>query len=423
MLLFKKKMKAGALQYVLVISVIIAILIISFVSLVYLQQKTTIKYNFSKEAITNSQFCFDMLRYKKVNYNTETTFDFSDNELATNTFVKKHWGIFDIGIATASVKNEQFQKIALLGFQNPDRKALYLKDNNQSLVLVGNTKIVGDVALPKQGVKSGNIAGESFYGNKLIDGLQNSSNNELPKIKNLDFLLDFSKSYERLINYISFELKENIELCQSFLDKTLLFESNSSINLYNTSLTGNIVIASKSSITVNASCKLKDVILIAPEVILKNGVSGNFQIIATKKIKIEENCKLIYPSALILIDDGIELLNQNRNTPEFKLSVGKQSTVKGVVLYHSKNKTFNYNTQVVVNEGAKIIGEVFCNQNLNLSGNISGSIFTHSFIVKKAGGIYVNHIYNGTINSNELPKQYAGLQIDESSNAVMKWVD
>ena len=423
MFLIKKKIKAGALQYVLVISVIIAILIISFITLVHLQEKTTIKYNFSKEAIANSQLCFDVLQHKEVKYNVETKFDISANELATNTFVKKHWGIFDLGIATSSVKNEQFQKVALLGFQNSDRKALYLKDNNQSLVLVGNTKIIGNVALPKQGVKSGYIAGESFYGKKLINGLQIFSRKELPKINNLDFVLNFAKNYEGLTDYTSFELKENIDLYQSFLDNTLLFQSNKTLSLLNTNLTGNIIIASKRAIRINASCQLKDIILIAPEVTIGKNVSGNFQVIATKRIEIKENCTLSYPSALVLLDDDLESQNRKKNKPVFKLNIGNQSVVKGIVLYHSKNKIFNYNTQVVINKGAKIVGEVFCSQNLNLSNEVVGSVFTNSFIIKKSGGIYINHIYNGIINNRELPKQYVGLQIDGSSNAVMKWVD
>ncbi len=39
--------------------------------------------------------------------------------------------------------------------------ALYLKDNNKPLVLVGGTRIDGKAYLPKRGVKSGNIAGYS----------------------------------------------------------------------------------------------------------------------------------------------------------------------------------------------------------------------------------------------------------------------
>jgi cytoskeletal protein CcmA (bactofilin family) len=289
--------------------------------------------------------------------------------------------------------------------------------------LVGNTKIIGNVVLPKQGVKSGNISGESFYGNKLINGFQNFSGKELPKIKNLDFVVNFAKNYEPLLDYNSFELKDNIELYQSFLNKTLLFKSNTSLNLYNASLTGNIIIASKNTITVDPSCTLKDVILIAPKVVINNGVSSNFQVIATKKIEVKGNCNLTYPSALVIIDEGLQKLNQNSSQPAFRLSIGKQTKIKGQILYHSKSKTFNYNTQVIINNGAKITGEVFCNQNLNLSGEVLGSVFTNNFIIKKSGGIYTNHIYNGTINSKALPEQYVGLQIGKTSNAVMKWVD
>lgn len=74
-MIFVKKIKAGALQYVIVVSVIIAILIFAFISLVYLYQKTNHKFNFSKEAIQNTQLGFDYLNHKDVPYgNTDLSF-------------------------------------------------------------------------------------------------------------------------------------------------------------------------------------------------------------------------------------------------------------------------------------------------------------------------------------------------------------
>ncbi|WP_339883485.1 hypothetical protein [Polaribacter vadi] len=421
-----KKIKAGALQYVLVISVIIAIVILAFISLVYLQQRVAIKHDFSKRAIGNTQLIFEYYQQKEFEYNQQSAIEFLNDENSTNTFLKKHWGVFDIGIATSNVKNEYFQKVALLGTQISNRNALFLKENNSSLLLVGNTKIIGNAALPKQGVKTGNIAGISYYGNRLIYGQKKNSTAQLPKIKNSAYLRDFIEKYDSE-NVANFELENDMQLHQSFTKETLVYEDNNPIILANLSLNGHLLIVSKRSITITASAKLKDVILIAPEITIESNTIGTFQAMASKRITVESNVQLAYPSALVVLHKGGSIINQSRNTNQPKedssIEIQKNTEFRGVVLYLSENIESNFDAQIKIAENSKVVGEVYCSKNTELQGNVAGSVVTNNFIIKKSGGTYVNHIYNGGINSLELPKQYAGLQMGQSSNQVAKWVD
>jgi cytoskeletal protein CcmA (bactofilin family) len=417
------KLKAGALQYALVISVIIAIIIFAFISLIYLQQRMTIKHQFAKEAIANAQLGFDYLKQKNIEYNKEISLDFLDNAEATTTITKKHWGIFDLAIISSKVKNETFQKIGLLGTQNLKRDALYLQDNNQSLVLVGNTKITGTVSVPKQGVKSGNISGTSYYGNQLIYGNRKTSTSSLPKIKNIEYVRSFSKNY-REGAFENFELEDDLKLHQSFAEKTLIYEDNNSIILANVSLSGNIIVVSKTAITIKPSAKLEDVILMAPKISIESNTKCNFQAIASKSIDVKTNCNLKYPTALILLDREKATTTSNQQKREsHQINIVKSSVVKGMIVYHSEDKTTNYESQISIEENSKITGEIYCTKNLEMLGSVFGSVYTNNFIVKKAGGIYSNHLYNGVINSTKLPKQYAGLQIEKTSNSVAKWVE
>lgn len=416
------KLKAGALQYVLVISVIIAIIIFAFISLIYLQQRMSIKHQFAKEAIANTQLGFDYLKHKNIEYHEEISLDFLDNAEAITTITKKHWGIFDLAIITSKVKNETFQKIGLLGTQNPKRDALYLQDNNQSLVLVGNTKITGTVSVPKQGVKSGNISGTSYYGNQLIYGNRKTSTSSLPKIKNIEYLRNFSNNY-RKDAVENFELEEDLKLHQSFAKKTLIYEDNNAIILANVSLSGNIIVVSKTAITIKPSARIENSILIAPKIIIESNTKGNFQAIASKNITIQSGCELKYPTALILLDQEKGAAISNQQTKEMhQIKIAKSSVVKGMIVYHSEDKTTNYESQISIEENSVITGEIYCTKNLEMLGSVFGSVYTNNFIVKKAGGIYSNHLYNGVINSTKLPKQYAGLQIEKTSNTVAKWV-
>jgi len=421
-----KKIKAGALQYVLVISVIIAILIFAFISLVYLQQRVAIKHDFSKRAIGNTQLIFEYYQQKEFEYDQQSAIEFLNDENSTNTFQKKHWGVFDIGIATSNLKNEYFQKVALLGAQINNRNALFLKENNSALVLVGNTKIVGNAALPKQGVKTGNIAGISYYGNRLIYGQKKNSTAQLPLINNSAYLKDFTENYDSE-NVANFELENGMQLHQSFTKEALVYEENSPIILENLSINGHLLIVSKRSITVKASAKLKDVILIAPEITIESNTIGTFQAMASKKITVESNVQLAYPSALVVLHKGESIINQSRNTNQPKeescIEIQKNTDIRGIVLYLSENIQSNFDAQIKIAENSKVVGEVYCSKNIELQGSVVGSVVTNNFIIKKSGGTYVNHIYNGEINVLELPKQYTGLQMGQSSNHVAKWVD
>tara|TARA_B110000090_G_scaffold193419_1_gene227687 strand:+ start:3966 stop:5228 length:1263 start_codon:yes stop_codon:yes gene_type:complete len=416
-----KKIKAGAMQYVLVISVVIALLVFAFISLIYLQQKMTIKHRYSKEAIHNTQIGFELLKVKEIPYDIKTELVFLRNPIAKTTFLKKHWGIFDIGIVQSTVKNEHFQKAGILGTQLPKRKALVLKDNNQSLVLVGNTKIIGDVLIPQQGVKSGNIAGISYYGNRLIYGNVSNSASALPEIKNLDYIKKIIKN-PASIDGVSFELENALELHQSFYEKTAMYQSENSIYLANISLHGNIIISSKTAIYIAASATLENLILIAPRIIIAGNYNGSFQAFATEQITLKQQCILRYPSALVLLKSK----DTDPNSAEKKSSqihLSEKSEVRGIVSYISENETPNFNAQITIAENAIVKGEVFCTNNTALLGTVYGSVYTHNFLVKKAGGIYINHLYNGVIDANYLQEQYAGLQITKASNTVAKWVD
>jgi len=419
-----KKIKAGALQYVLVISVIIAIIISAFISLVYLQQRMNIKHQFTKEAIAAVQLGFESLKHQKTPYDLKTPVHFYDNEIAVTTLIKKHWGIFDLAIVNSKVKNEFFQKIGLLGVQHSKREALYLKDNNNALVLVGKTKITGTVALPKQGVKSGNIAGVSFYGNPLINGSRKASSSSLPQIQNIEFVKDFYQNY--LTNEMkSIELEDGVKIHQSFTNTTGLYTATKPILLKNISLSGNIVVSSKTAIIVEASANLEDIILIAPKIKIEKNTTGNFQALARKSIEVASGCTLNYPTALILLnenDTSVQVFNGEEQTKE-QIHVSKNTLVKGMVVYCSDNNTSPYKTQIQIDDSAVIKGEVYCSKNLALQGSVFGSVYTNHFIVKKSGGVYVNHLFNGTINVKKLPIQYVGLLINNESNSVAKWLD
>ena len=84
-----KKVKAGAIQYVLVVSVIIMIVLAGFISLVFLQNKVQLKSELYQHTLQNCYAAFDYLSQKEIPYTTPTELQFSEFDYEHTTLVKK----------------------------------------------------------------------------------------------------------------------------------------------------------------------------------------------------------------------------------------------------------------------------------------------------------------------------------------------
>jgi hypothetical protein len=410
-----KKIKAGALQIVLVIAILILILLFSFISLISLQQKIKLKNGNYKESIYVNNQVFESLKTKSFPYGKTDSIQLSPLQTATSTLIKKQWGVFELVTVETKKKKETYQQTALIGYSKPTRETVYLRDNNQQLIVVGNTSIIGNVSIPSRGVNGGNISGTSYSKEKYIYGSISQSNTEIPKVSNKEKIISFLKGYKNEDNITDIEIEESSTKQQSFTKKTVVHRSNGVIDLVNTSLSGNIIIESNTVIKVHASSKLNDVILIAPIIEIQSGFKGRLQAFATKKILVKENTTLNYPSTLMLFDDTEQTDSQ--------IHISNASTIKGIVAYFTDSKKQHFKPQVIIEDTSVIHGEVYCLGNFELKGTVFGSVYTNSFIVHKSGGIYMNHILNGTINSKKLPKQYVGLSFEKSYQNVAKWIN
>lgn len=420
------KLKAGALQFTLFISIVIALLLIAFILLIQTHKLFDVQTNFAIETIENSNRGIDYSLLNATKLNDTIALKLDDESYKALNVHREFWGAFEKITTTSKVKTHAFQKSALIGARQPstNRTALYLQDNNKPLVLVGNTKIEGVAYLPKQGVKSGSISGQSYYGSQLIYGLTRTSS-DLPDLfeETTNNLKNVSKIVSKVpkSQYLILE-PEKIHK-NSFLAPLQVVFSPSTIRLSTVNISGHIIIQSQTKIILESTSNLKDVILIAPKIEIKSNVKGTFQAIASKEILIEKNCTLNYPSALIVVEkENSAIENTTQSLRTISLKIESNSTIKGAVVYLGTKKQNNYNTQVSIDKNTRIHGEVYCNDNLELMGKVYGSVHTNGFTTKQAGSIYQNHIYNGTINIDSLSVNYVGLPFKNSKKGILKWL-
>jgi len=419
------RVKAGALQLTMFIVVVIAMLLAAFIMLLHTHKTFKVQTGFVIETISNVDKGINYALQNKLQLNDTTLVNLQDEDFKTLKVHRSFWGVFEKVIAVSNIKHKTFKKIALVGASQLDinRTALYLEEQNRPLVVVGNTKIQGDVYLPKQGVRTGNISGHSYYGNQLIYGNIKTSQS-IPKLQQetLNQIKKSNKTYRNINTdqFLDLSIKRTYQ--NSFYKPIQIIYNTETINLSEISLTGHILVQSETKIIVDATSNLKDVVLIAPTIQIKNNVEGTFQAFATKEIKVGNHCKLNYPSALVL-NEKIQMTNSNtsnnlKDIPSIKIAKG--SKIKGVVAYFGSTK--GYKAQILIEEKATVIGEVYCDRNLELLGSVYGSVLTSGFVANQSGSVYQNHIYNGTIMVSNLAEEYVGLPFKNSKKDVAKWL-
>jgi hypothetical protein len=423
----KLKIKSGALQFTVFIAVLIALLLAGLI--LYAYTFTYMKEQ-SKGAIENIQFADigiqSLLEQKELNTDT-AQIDFIKKE---NQSIKIHlsqWGIFQKGITITQFRKKKFTKAAIIGsfIKANESPTLFLQETHNALTVVGTTSIRGIAYLPTQGVNSGYIAGNSYYGSQLIYGSIKKSTTDLPKPEKtvLDALPYYLKEYkiEHQEDYIN--LDSSLRIINSFKSKTKGFYSPNPIVLENKIITGNIIIKSETSIRIKKSALLKDIILIAPIIEIEDETIGTFQAIASKKITLGKKCNLSYPSALLLFQDNKNVQNEVSNIPfDNQIFIDAGSIVKGIVCYIQTKEIADFQTQIVLEKEAKIKGQVYCNGNFELKGTVSGSVYTKQFVANQSGSIFMNHIYNGTIENETVPPVYGGILLEEEPKTVLKWL-
>lgn len=424
------KIKAGALQFVLFIGAVIAVLLMAFILLSYTHAHFDKKTDVVIDLIKSADFGIETSLRKRIPLNNSIHIPYL-NDADVEIVVKRDlWGIFEKRTVTAVHGNTKYVKTALIGGKEQGEiPALYVNDHQRPVIVAGNSKITGIAYLPELGLKMGNIYGNSYHRSSLLYGKQKQSSSVSPKLST-----ELKQQIQQLTqaNYVPLgeevaNYPDNV-LKNSFDAPTQIIQGRV-IRLKDIDLVGNIIVSATHKIVIEASANVQDVVLLAPEIIIQNQVKGKFQAIASESISVGKKCELLYPTALVVYKKKSLVQEENLrarptgNNP-LKIYLNSYAKISGVVMVLEETDDQQFMPQIKIDINSKVIGEVYCTKNLELKGSVNGSVFTDSFIALENGSIYQNHLYNGLINSTILSSTYAGLMLAdrEQNKKIMKWL-
>ncbi|WP_010518678.1 hypothetical protein [Croceivirga radicis] len=413
----QKKVKGGALQFVLFIGVVITILLMAFLLLSHTQSLFKKKVDVYKTLVKTVNVGFLLNKEKdELNFKKYT----ADHGIKY-TIIDSLWGVYPLKRVEAKKGKQRFRKSGLLGYYWENRPAVYLEDKNRPLVLAGDTKLVGDIFLPSRGIKRGNINGSSYNKELLVYGREYASDSVLPFMDNLllEKLQQLALQKATLQgDFIEFE--EGQKLTNSFYNPLKII-SGENIELRSVSITGHIVIRASKQIVVHENAILKDVILIAPNITLNNNCHGNFQMFSNEKIKVGNNVSLNYPSSVVYVQNELKPLEPNLGIP---IHIGNGTVINGsfFIDVSEKNKS-DYLPEVKLIEGATLNGEIYCNGIVETWGRINGTAYVQGFVTMTGGSIYQNHLYNTEVNASNLADEFLGFSYNGNNDKrVVKWL-
>lgn len=393
--------KAGSLLYAVYICLLISVMSGSLIFIFNYNLDLSTRQAVQSELIDLCDSCFDYYLSDSQNFNDLNSEELNlfDNGQVCE-FSKTKWGFYTRLSVKAYFKKDTIQKSAFVGKrQGGEKLALYVCDWDEQLKVSGTTIIKGDMKLPASGHKAVNILGNNQLNKPVLSGRVTKSSQALPEIS-MSNLVELNSNSKRI--GLS-RLNKRSLIFNDFSTETLIVELDKGEQLDNKSFKGNIVIKSVDTLYINNSTKLEDAIVQAPKIVIRNGFEGRAQFVASNEIFVENKAVLKYPSSIAVLS--------GKSLYQKKITISENSKVYGGVVIDAATFDEKEDNKVFIEEGALIVGNLYCNGKLQLQGKVMGTVHAHKLELETKSGKYENVLLNTSIDALNLPKGFIKLPL------------
>lgn len=413
------KVKAGTLLLTLVVSIILYLITISFLTIGLFNSNQNSKQEILSRLNDNTNSAINLIftQSSKNNQLDSSIRLFTDEP--DSAFIKKfEWGLFEGCNLIVSRFQHKKQVSFLFGdvFDYLPSYSLYLTDHQRILSIAGETNIGGKMSLPKQGIRMAFMDQNSAKGFELKNENLNESNESLPGIdtnyvKKIETLLQLSH------DSIRFKNNTNVgDISNSFYFDPIYIFKKGHLRVDGI-VSGNVILISDSSIFISSSADLSNCILIAPSVKFEDDFNGKVQVFASDSIIVGNNVFLKYPSSLVLYKNKLD-----SETSFFK--IGKYSTIRGIVVAFSKSRKPVDIFAEFSGEGY-IEGLIFINGFLDLRKNINGLLLVDYFIFREGPSVFDNYLKDVSIQRSEISSHFLSPPnlFSNSKKDIVEWLE
>ncbi|MBS7562778.1 hypothetical protein KHS38_00030 [Mucilaginibacter sp. Bleaf8] len=415
-------LKASALYMVIVIALVIAVICSSLITAAYfykLQYQKTFRYTMLQNNLASA---VNILLESDADYNEPKTISLFHQVNDSVQLMRKPWGLFNIGVARAFIQKDTLTKVFTMGNQIDSTQwaALYIIDEDRSLSVSGKTTIKGDAYLPKAGIQEAYVNNHAYQGDKrIVIGKKHNSDRRLPKLD--EGQLQILKRYFIADSMLRRQPLPEGSLTQSFLLPAMTFVFGKEPQNITEQLSGHIVLQSDTSVTLDGSCRLNNVLVFAKSIMVKSGFTGTCQLFATDSITVEDKCSFGYPSVLGVLKFDDEDKGQE------KLSIGDNVRIDGTVFTYEKAQN-EVKPLIELGKNAQINGRVYAQGLLNYKdgASINGNVYAGRFLYQTAYTRYENYLINIRIDAPALSPYYLTnrlLPASQKTYKILQWLE
>jgi len=392
------KLKGGALYVAVIISILISIILSLFIVVAYYNVQSVQSQNSFMQLHYSMESGFEIAQSNFYHSNQANSWQKMPYNNDSVMIKKMAWGCFTLVDVKAKNAHFNIHKTGLFGTAASKDTALLTADQNKPIGLAGKIKFTGACYLPKAGVKSAYIEGTSFSDLNSIRPFIKQAPSYIPELDE-NYLKTIEASQSVLDPYTD-SLMSFIPdvLTQSFQQKTAVIQ-NGSINLNSQILSHNIKVIASDLITIDNSCQLNNVLLVARKVVFKKGFNGTVHVIAKDSIVTEDDCEFNYPSSFCVYSNS-NATSQNQQVRG--IFFGINCKFKGGLLA-ANNKTQSSKMIIKLNKEFELIGSMYSSNYTDAQGNLYGSVFCQTLLLQTPSGVYENHLLNCLID----PKTYS----------------
>jgi hypothetical protein len=411
-------LKASALYIVIIIALVIAILSASLITTAFFYRAELQKNLRYDKLLTNMQSGTALLLSKNYDeYGKEVLIELSDDQPDSILLHKEQWGIYDLAWVKSYTLSDTLKKAFFIAEDFKDSTAMYLSDEDRPISVSGSTQITGDAVLPKAGIKQAYVDGRPYAGKKLVYGNIRTSQRNLPALNNerLAYL-------ERLLNDSTGKvLRLNDSVLNSFFNPAQIIRiSSSGAALQNITLKGKIVVLCDTTLTLSCTVNLKDILVIAPSIIIEEGFNGTCQLFARDSVIAGKNTVFNYPSC-------IGIIKSPGSTIQAKIMLGRGSRFSGV-LFNWESSRSTLQTLIGLGKGAFVRGEIYASGYIKMEKpvTIHGKVSCNRFIIQTPATLYENYLIDIIINRNLRSKYYLSSAIfagTKPDRKILKWLN
>lgn len=419
-------LRASALYLVIIITLVIGIICSSLIVVAYFyreQYQRAFRYDALQNNL-NSGINI-LITDRENNYGGGKKISLFGEDADSIELSNTAWGIYDIGIVRAFAQRDTLSKVFSMAYTIDSAKwaALYLPDEDRPVSVSGKTTIKGTVFLPKSGVRQAYVDGKAYEGDKrLTIGKKFDSQKSQPplnptRITGLEKYFDIAAPTNATLIFAD-------SLSRSFFEPTKIVSMGKKVlSLDRMKLSGNIIIVSDTTITIERNAQLDRVMIFARYIKIKKGFEGACQLFATDSISVEPDCSFNYPSALGIL--------RFKTTPAARpaiINIGANVRFSGCIFAYERSAERSKQPLINLGKQTNISGQIYTPGLLGLNDGvvINGSVFTGRFLYKSGFTVFENYIINTTINAGALSPYYLSsnvMPVAGRKRKILQWLE